>query len=208
MGQHCHQICVWKADMRAYLADRPNGEPIFPLPHDKGAAMVQIDLAGAGIDYEDASGRFFDFHSLLCELATLADAAGVSPRVVQRMMRHSKLEMTGRDTRPRAVDIEAAAAVLPSLKPETVQAVERAIMTGTDSTPTSISDTPENTSEPNVYAFKPIEGEVLTSHPIRNVNPLVEGSSPSPVTWDNSVYNSVLVDLELALEQIARAPVV
>jgi hypothetical protein len=42
----------------------------------------------------------------------------------------------------------------------------------------------------------------------RNVNPLTEGSSPSPVTWDNSVYNSVLVDLDLALEQIARASVV
>ena len=54
-------------------------------------------------------GRVFDFHSLRCELATLADAAGVSPRVVQRLMRHSKLEMTGRYTRPRAVDIEAAA---------------------------------------------------------------------------------------------------
>jgi hypothetical protein len=196
--------------MRAYLVDRSNGKPIFPLRHDKGAAMVQIDLAGAGIDYEDASGRFFDFHfhSLRCELATLADAARVSPRVFQRMMRHSQLEMTGRDTRPRAVDIEAAAAMLPSLKPETVQAVERAIMTGTDSTPTLISDTPENTTEPNVYAFKPVVSELLTSHPIRNVNPFVEGSSPSPVTWDNSVYNSVLVDLELALEQIARAPVV
>ncbi len=34
------------------------------------------------------------------------------------MMRHSKLEMTGRYTRPRAVDIEAAASMLPSLKPQ------------------------------------------------------------------------------------------
>jgi hypothetical protein len=33
-------------------------------------------------------------------------------------MRHSTLELTGRYTRPRAVDIEAAASMLPSLKSE------------------------------------------------------------------------------------------
>ena len=56
--------------------------------------MVRRDLEAAGIPYRDAGGLVFDFHSLRCELATLADQAGVSPRVVQRMMRHSKLEMT------------------------------------------------------------------------------------------------------------------
>ena len=103
-------------DLHVYLADKPPGKPIFPLPHDKGAAMVQVDyLDACGIPYEDASGQFFDFHSLRCELATLADAAGVSPRVVQKMMRHSKLEMTGRYTRPRAVDLDAASEnMLPS----------------------------------------------------------------------------------------------
>ena len=79
--------------------------------------MLRVDLKAAGIPYETASG-FFDFHSLRCETATLADAAGVSPRVVQRLMRHSTLELTGRYTRPRAVDIDAAASMLPSLKPE------------------------------------------------------------------------------------------
>ncbi len=62
---------------------------------------------------QDASGLFFDFHSLRSETATLADAAGVSPRVGQKLMRHSTLELTGRSTRPRAVDIEAAAGMLP-----------------------------------------------------------------------------------------------
>jgi hypothetical protein len=62
--------------------------------------------------------RVFDFHLLRCELATLADQAGVSPRVVQRLMRDSELEKTGRYTRPRALDIDAAASMLPTLKPE------------------------------------------------------------------------------------------
>ena len=57
--------------------------------------------------------------------------AGVSPRVVQRLMRHSKLEMTGRYTRPRAVDIEAAAGLLPSLKPKGDEP-EALAATGTD----------------------------------------------------------------------------
>ena len=93
--------------------------------------MLRVDLAAAGIPYRDAAGLVFDFHSLRCETATLADAAGVSPRVVQKMMRHSTLELTGKYTRPRAVDIEAAASMLPSLKPAGDRP-ENLAMTGTD----------------------------------------------------------------------------
>ena len=106
------------AELAAYVAPFEPGKPIFPLPVDKGAKMLRRDLKAAGILYRDAGGLVFDFHSLRCEMATLADAAGVSPRVVQKMMRHSTLELTGRYTRPRAVDIEAAAAMIPSLRPE------------------------------------------------------------------------------------------
>ncbi len=104
-------------ELAALVATLPSGTPVFPLPDEKGAKMLRPDLEAAGIPYQDASGLFFDFHSLRCETATLADAAGVSPRVVQKLMRHSTLELTGRYTRPRAVDIEAAAGMLPSLKP-------------------------------------------------------------------------------------------
>ena len=103
-------------DLDAFLTTIPRGAPVFPLP-EKGAKMLRIDLAAAGIPYRDASGLVFDFHALRCQCATLADAAGVSPRVVQKLMRHSTLELTGRYTRPRVVDIEAAAGMLPSLKP-------------------------------------------------------------------------------------------
>jgi len=77
--------------------------------------MLHAHLARAGIPYRDAAGLVYDFHSLRCQLATNADAAGVSPRVVQRLMRHSTLELTGRYTRPRAVDVEQAALSLPPL---------------------------------------------------------------------------------------------
>jgi integrase len=135
-------------DLAAYVAERPLERPIFPLPHDKGAAMVRRDLEAAGIPYRDAVGRVFDFHSLRCELATLADAAGVSPRVVQRLMRHSKLEMTGRYTRPRTVDIEAAASMLPSLSTEATQPGTM-VMTGTDFAPSSSPTASQNASKGN-----------------------------------------------------------
>ena len=60
----------------------------------------------------DTSGLYFDFHSLRCQMATMADAAGVSTGVVQkRIMRHSTQELTERYILPRAVDIDAVAAV-------------------------------------------------------------------------------------------------
>jgi hypothetical protein len=143
---------------------------------------LQTDLRAAGIAYEDASGRFFDFHSLRCELAALADAAGVSPRVVQRMMRHSELEVTGRNTRPRVVNLNAAAAMLPTLKTEPDPDTGRMIMTGIESSPVSISDAPENAATADVYEFTVLLIKDFTSNSVRKVNPLVEGSSPSPDT--------------------------
>ncbi len=125
-------------DLRHYVASLPSGKAILPLPHDKGAAMVRRDLEAAGIPYRDSAGLVFDFHSLRCELATLADAAGVSPRVVQRLMRHSKLEMTQKYTRPRAVDLEAAAMMVPSLKPVANRPAAQAA-TGTDGKPSANS---------------------------------------------------------------------
>jgi hypothetical protein len=120
-------------DLAHYVATLPLGVPIFPLQVEKGAKMLRRDLEPAGIPYRDASGLVFDFHSLRCQTATLADAAGVSPRVVQKMMRHSTLELTGRYTRPRVVDIETAASMLPNLKAEGDKPEANALRaTGTD----------------------------------------------------------------------------
>ena len=110
------------ADLGGWLAAKPAERPVFNLP-EAGAAMLRVDLKAAGIPYRDSASLVFDFHALRCQCATLADAAGISPRVVQRLMRHSTLELTGRYTRPRMVDIEGAAAALPDLRsvPPTAQ---------------------------------------------------------------------------------------
>ena len=118
------------ADLASFLAELHSEAPVFPLP-DKGAAMLRADLAAAGIPYRDAAGLVFDFHSLRCQCATLADAAGVSPRVVQRMMRHSTLELTGRYTRPRMHDLASATAAMPTLRPDAPDA-EPMAATGTE----------------------------------------------------------------------------
>jgi integrase len=117
-------------DLVPFLATISTGQPVFALPA-KGADMLKVDLASAGIPYIDAAGLVFDFHALRCECATLADQAGSSPRVVQALMRHSTLELTGKYTRPRANDLEAATAGLPSLRPAPPEA-EPVRMTGTD----------------------------------------------------------------------------
>jgi integrase len=117
-------------DMAAWIEDKAPGEPIFALP-SRGADLLKVDLEGADLPYRDASGLVFDFHFLRRQTATLADRAGCSPRVVQRLMRHSTLELTGRYTRPRALDLENAAQALPSLRP-TATTRESLAATGTD----------------------------------------------------------------------------
>ena len=66
-------------DLSRFVATVPAGEPVFDLPA-RGADMLKVDLASAGIPYIDAAGLVFDFHALRCECATLADQAGSSPR--------------------------------------------------------------------------------------------------------------------------------
>jgi len=118
------------SDLARYVVLMASDAPVFPLP-DSGPKMLKIDLAAAGIAYRDASGLVFDFHALRCQCATLADAAGVSPRVTQALMRHSTLELTGRYTRPRTLDIDRASGMLPSLRSDP-QKPDSLAATGTD----------------------------------------------------------------------------
>ncbi len=126
------------SDLRPYVASVAAGEAVFRLTDDRGASMLRADLERAGIPYRDAGGLVFDFHSLRCQTATLLDAAGVSPRVAQRLMRHSTPGLTDRYTKPRAVDMERAALSLPALRtdPDLPEASSLAA-TGTDVQPIS-----------------------------------------------------------------------
>ena len=61
---------------------------------DKTAKMIQADLKDAGIDYQDESGQYFDFHALRGETGTLLARSGVHPKVAQSIMRHSDINLT------------------------------------------------------------------------------------------------------------------
>jgi integrase len=168
------------ADLRAWVARLAEDAPVFPLP-DRGADMLKIDLAVAGIPYRDGAGLVFDFHSLRCQTATLADKSGCSPRTVQRLMRHSTLDLTDRYTRPRVVDLERAALALPELRPAPRSREARAA-TGTDGPApgATASATADDSDDPN-----PSAGKSVASSDQRNHNPRVGGSSPSAATRDS-----------------------
>ncbi len=122
------------ADLRPLVASVAPGAAVFALTDDRGATMLRSDLEAAKIPYRDGGGLVFDFHSLRCQTATLLDASGVSPRVAQRLMRHSTPGLTDRYTKPRAVDLTQAALSLPSLRPsDPLQAAaHKMTATGTD----------------------------------------------------------------------------
>ena len=181
-------------DLAAYVATLEAGDVVFPLPTDKGAKLLRADLEAAGIPYEDASGLFFDFHALRGQLATNADRAGVSPRVVQRLMRHSSLALTDRYTRPRAVDIEGAVDLLPEIA-SGFDDQEALAATGTDGgagRDQLVSETvrEENVDECNVLSINGLEktggGLIIRRSGVRVASPVVT-TAPARLRWDSSL---------------------
>jgi hypothetical protein len=72
-----------------------SGNPVFPLPKGKGSRSIRRDLKAAAIPYRDAAGLVFDFHSLRCEMATLADgAASMLPKLKPEKHDHETLAAT------------------------------------------------------------------------------------------------------------------
>lgn len=77
---------------------------------------LKRDLAHAGIQFIDASGRRIDLHSLRMTFGTNLLAAGVSPRVVMELMRHSDIKLTMKVyTDAAQLPTESALSMLPQL---------------------------------------------------------------------------------------------
>ena len=110
------------------------GTQEFPSTENKGSEVVRHDLESCGIPYPDASRLCFASHRLRCETAALADAAVVSPRLVQKMMRYLSPDLAGNYTKPSVLDIEATTDLMPNPKPREHPPVTF-VMTGTDLTP-------------------------------------------------------------------------
>lgn len=83
------------ADMKTFLAGKLPQAPAFHMPHKSGVAkMLREDIEAAEIDYQDAAGRFADFHALRHTFGSLMAAAGVHPKICQQRMRHKTIELT------------------------------------------------------------------------------------------------------------------
>ena len=71
------------------------GGPLFNMPvRANVAAMLRDDLEAAKIPYRDAAGAVLDFHALRHTFITNLVRAGVHPRIVQQLARHSTMELT------------------------------------------------------------------------------------------------------------------
>ena len=65
----------------------------FPL-HHRSSVMIRKDCEAAGIPYKDSEGKYADFHALRHTCGTLLAAAGVHPKVAQKIMRHQDIRLT------------------------------------------------------------------------------------------------------------------
>jgi integrase len=105
--------------MRQYLTGKVPGKPVWPGAWtEAGAEMVRLDLQAAGIPYQDAAGRFFDFHALRGQFISALAAGGVHPKVAQVLARHSTINLTmDYYTHLDVLDVAGALDKLPAARP-------------------------------------------------------------------------------------------
>lgn len=134
---------------RAYLADKPSGQPLWPGTWAKlrvGAAMLQRDLEAAGIPYvvEGPDGPLFaDFHALRHSYLTLGGRSGIDLRTLQELAGHSTPTLTARYSHRRLHDLTGAVEKLPNLLP-VATAEQSARATGTGGAYTPLTRTPDS----------------------------------------------------------------
>lgn len=127
-------------------------DKVFSIPRQL-VKILKKDLAHAGIAYRDAMGRTADVHSLRHTMATALSVAGVAPRMAQKLLRHSRIDLT-MNTYTDAVQLDSAAGVaalpaLPSILATPAPAPTIASLPATAPTPSG------KTSKPSVAAIAP-----------------------------------------------------
>ncbi len=81
-------------ELQKFLTGKIAAVKVFLNIPDKTSKMLKADLDEAGIPYIDDAGRYADFHSLRHSTGSLLAAAGVHPKVIQSIMRHSDINLT------------------------------------------------------------------------------------------------------------------
>ena len=123
--------------LRQWIAERTPRELLWPGTWAKKASakMIRMDLEGAKVAYQDASGRYADFHSLRHTFISNLARGGVHPKTAMELARHKKLELTlGVYTHTLRSDSARALEALPEIPgSESDEAAKgRLAATGTD----------------------------------------------------------------------------
>ncbi len=96
------------AGLRPFVEGKEPGRPVLVVP-EKTAKMLRADLERAGIAHKDGQGRVLDFHALRHSYITHLIAAGVNPKIVQTLARHSTITLTlDRYTHVEDADVRGA----------------------------------------------------------------------------------------------------
>jgi len=119
------------AVLQQFLAGKMSNTKAFKVPA-KTADMLKEDLAAANIPYVDDAGRYADFHALRHSTGSLLAAAGVHPKTIQTIMRHSDINLTmSRYTHIFRGQESEAVAKLPDFSQPNKER-QKAVATGTD----------------------------------------------------------------------------
>ena len=119
------------AELQSFVVGKLPTVQVFKVP-DKTADMLQADLEAAKIPYVDDAGRYADFHALRHSTGSLLAASGVHPKVAQKIMRHSDINLTmSRYTHTLIGQESEAVAGLPDLSLPSKEK-QKAVATGTD----------------------------------------------------------------------------
>jgi len=142
------------AELKAWIKanDLTLTDKLFSIPGQL-VKILRKDLKHAGIAYRDAMGRTADVHSLRHTMATALSVAGVLPRTAQKLLRHSRIDLTMNTyTDAGQLDSAAGVAALPALP----SILATPAPTPPIASPQAAAPTPSSTtSEPSVAAIAP-----------------------------------------------------
>jgi integrase len=124
------------AELREYLADQPDREPVWPGTwYQRAADMIRIDLEAACVPFviEGRDGPLYaDLHALRHSFVALLDQSGASLREAMQLARHSDPKLTMRVYgRLRLQDLGNAIGRLPSLSPSGTNGTGLGVLTAT-----------------------------------------------------------------------------
>ena len=122
------------AMLHKWIGHGPADGPLRPRAwaQKASAKMMRMDLAAAGIPYQDASGQYADFHSLRHTFVSNLARAGTHPKTAMELARHKKLELTlGVYTHTLRSDKVRALDALPAIPDGTGPESEKAAVAAT-----------------------------------------------------------------------------